>query len=298
MIILPCQVPDPQPPSFQDRTPLFCSTTSETCYGGDGRGDVGSALTWSCGSSLAAVQARDYVTPQDDIVTNQDDHVDTPPFLSCQESFAPAHQPAPDDVHLAAAEDDGASAQTLHPAPWRNADLAGGADSSPPIPSSIAAPEHDSVAAYAAGSAENFARLTIESIKAMTSEQLAQQAAARAGIQVDDCVRALTGRVHGRTYKQDWTHEDLPELLATLPYFVVNTHHLQSVIDALVAMKQEAESHVPAAAEQQQPLSSAAEPKPVHPTPQSSSAPVDNHAPHAGDDDTLVEGWQQVRKQA
>jgi hypothetical protein len=152
------------------------------------------------------------------------------------------------------------------------------------------------VAAYAAGSAGNFARLTIESIKAMTSEQLAQQAAARAGIQADDCVHALTGRVFGRLYKQDWTHEELPELLATLPYFVANTHHLQSVIDALVAMKQEAESHVPAAAEQQQPSSSAEEPKPIHPTPQSSSAP--HHAPHASDDDTLVEGWQQVRKQA
>ncbi len=50
------------------------------------------------------------------------------------------------------------------------------------------------------GRITNPARLTPESIRAMTSEQAAREAALRAGIQSPDCVHDLTGKVHGRSY--------------------------------------------------------------------------------------------------
>ncbi len=50
------------------------------------------------------------------------------------------------------------------------------------------------------GRITNPARLTRESIRAMTSERAAQEAASRAGIQSLDCVRALTGNINGRSY--------------------------------------------------------------------------------------------------
>ena len=75
-------------------------------------------------------------------------------------------------------------------------------------------------------------------LKKMTTQQVAQQAVARAGIQPpDDCVRALTGEVHGRTYSQSWIAEDLKEPLEALSYFVTNSVHLKLIIDALVTMR-------------------------------------------------------------
>jgi hypothetical protein len=67
-----------------------------------------------------------------------------------------------------------------------------------PVPDAV---DPQQPASAGGGRTMNPARLNPESIRAMTSEQAAQEAAARAGIpSPDDCVRALTGNVHGRSY--------------------------------------------------------------------------------------------------
>jgi hypothetical protein len=94
--------------------------------------------------------------------------------------------------------------------------------------------------------AVNPVKLTPESIRAMTTQQVAQEAAARAGIQPpDECVKAIIGKVYGKTYSMSWDDEDLNDALEDLPYFVSNRDHLQRIIDVLVAMKDEADTPTP-----------------------------------------------------
>jgi hypothetical protein len=85
--------------------------------------------------------------------------------------------------------------------------------------------------------------ITPETLMSMSSQQVAQEAVARAGIQPPDaCVKALTGKVHGTTYSTVWTAGDLKETLEGLPYFVFSRDNLQPIIDALVGMREEADS--------------------------------------------------------
>jgi hypothetical protein len=84
-----------------------------------------------------------------------------------------------------------------------------------------------------------------EPIRAMSSQEAAQQATARAGVRCpDDCVRALSasGYIHGRTYRIEWTPEDLMFMLEEVPYFIDNPSDLPRIIGALVAMRMEADS--------------------------------------------------------
>jgi hypothetical protein len=85
-------------------------------------------------------------------------------------------------------------------------------------------------------------RLTPEILMAASSQDLAQEAAARAGIQPpEDCVSAIVDHVNGRTYRTEWRAKDLMIKLKNLPYFVANRQHLIPIIRALVDMKAEAE---------------------------------------------------------
>jgi hypothetical protein len=74
-----------------------------------------------------------------------------------------------------------------------------------------------------AGGSATPSRLTAESIEAMTSEDAARSAAARAGIQSDPCVQAVAGAMlPGRTYKVEWQRKNLLFLLGIEAYFALH----------------------------------------------------------------------------
>ena len=97
-----------------------------------------------------------------------------------------------------------------------------------------------------ASKAGSTSRLTPESIRAMTSEQAAQEAASRAGLQfTDQFQKNFVSQIKCGSYQTDWTAENLPNILKKMTYFVFHPADLQPIIDALVAMREEADSLVP-----------------------------------------------------
>jgi hypothetical protein len=86
------------------------------------------------------------------------------------------------------------------------------------------------------------ATLTPEAIKAMSSNDIAIFATQRADIPSADCIRAVTELAFsGRTWRKDWQRHTLSLTFANSPYFQANPTHRDKTIDALVAMKAEAE---------------------------------------------------------
>jgi hypothetical protein len=80
----------------------------------------------------------------------------------------------------------------------------------------------------------------------MTSEQVAQEAASRAGLQFTEKFQtSFVSQIECGSYQTDWTAENLPNILKKMNYFVFHPAHRQPIIDALVAMREEADSLVP-----------------------------------------------------
>jgi hypothetical protein len=84
--------------------------------------------------------------------------------------------------------------------------------------------------------------LTPEAIQKMSPNDIAERAAQRAGISSADCIKAVSELVSGKTFEKDWQEDALLKAFATSPYFQANSAHQKSIIDALVAMRAEAEA--------------------------------------------------------
>jgi predicted RNase H-like nuclease len=110
----------------------------------------------------------------------------------------------------------------------------------PPVPSTAAHAAH--TAAGREGCAGS-ATLTPEAIKAMSPNDIADLATQRADIATADCIRAVSELAFsGRTWKKDWQRETLSQTFAKSAYFQAHPAHRDKIIDALVAMRAEAES--------------------------------------------------------
>jgi N-acetylglucosamine kinase-like BadF-type ATPase len=95
---------------------------------------------------------------------------------------------------------------------------------------------------YTAGSAA-LTNVTPETMKAMSSNDIAILATQRAGISSADCIQAVTELAFsGRTWRKDWQRSTLSQSFADSAYFKANPTHREKTIDALVAMRAEAES--------------------------------------------------------
>lgn len=87
------------------------------------------------------------------------------------------------------------------------------------------------------------AKLTPDKLRLMTGRDVAQCAAARAGITSAACIAAIQAcGIKAKSYKKDWAEDELRGRLAPVEYFADNADHLDRVIAALVQMKLEAES--------------------------------------------------------
>jgi hypothetical protein len=89
-------------------------------------------------------------------------------------------------------------------------------------------------------------RLTPESLKNLTRQEVAELATRRAGIVPSaGCVQAMIrAGVSSLSYQQEWTREYLLSDLKDMPYFQNNPEDLDPIIDALLAMAAEAEGMV------------------------------------------------------
>ena len=85
--------------------------------------------------------------------------------------------------------------------------------------------------------------VTPEAIKAMSWNDIAILATQRADISSADCIQAVTELAFsGRTWRKDWQRSTLLQSFADSAYFQANPTHRDKTIDALVAMRAEAES--------------------------------------------------------
>jgi hypothetical protein len=96
---------------------------------------------------------------------------------------------------------------------------------------------------------QSSAPLTPDAIKKMSSNDIAVLATQRAGIvgaDTTDCVKAVRElEFSGRTFKKDWQGSTLLKTFVDSAYFQVHPTHRDKIIDALVAMRAEAENATP-----------------------------------------------------
>jgi hypothetical protein len=93
------------------------------------------------------------------------------------------------------------------------------------------------------GPAVSAPRLTPDSLRHLSRQEVAESATRRAGIVPSaDCVQAIARRVGTANYAFDWVREELLDELLLEQYFQTNTGHCDQIIDALVAMAAEADA--------------------------------------------------------
>jgi hypothetical protein len=98
-------------------------------------------------------------------------------------------------------------------------------------------------AAVSAASVVSAARLTPDSLKKLSAEEVAEAATRRAGISPPaDCVQATKeSGVKSLKYREEWKRDFLKDDLQTVEYFRANAGHCDRIIEALVAMAHEAD---------------------------------------------------------
>ncbi len=96
------------------------------------------------------------------------------------------------------------------------------------------------------------ARLTLDSLSAMTWEQIGQEAAARAGMHSPDCIRATIGQFSGfaDNSREFWIGADREFWIAANEevqsfYFDANPSHFEAILNAFLGMREEAMSSGP-----------------------------------------------------